>query len=94
MSNVLVIFFADDIVYIGINNSNKDHQNFNVTIVLCSSAVGYVPRYNPETGDYGCLTIITQLIAHSFTIMVCNRICYGTPCIVITGIQQCNQSQF
>jgi len=69
MFHVIFLYIpTDDIVYIGID---KDHQNFNVTILICLSAFGYVPHYDPEAGHFGCLTNNTQLITHLFTIMVC-----------------------
>ena len=68
-----VIFFyipIDDTVYVGINKSNKDHHYSNVTIIICSSAFGYVPHYNPEAGHFGCQTN-SQYITPLYTIMVC-----------------------
>jgi len=72
MFHVMLLYIpTDDIVYVNINTSNEDHQNFNATIVICSSAFGYVPHYHPEAGHFGCLTNNTQRITHLFTIMVC-----------------------
>ena len=79
----VVVFVTGDSVYgrIDVNPAQSLGKEFDLEVekvFLCAGKDGYIPKYDPENGEYGCVENSPKL-QQVFRLLVCKQIFFNSP---------------